>query len=193
MASKSDPKPNFSLASPPGGRSVRRFQEADRGFSNMYWAPVAWGDEVTPIGLWPMNELPYVLAKTPLAAQRDEGMALFREAERTAPGSGGMAIYRWGKGLIVRSDWYAVRDAVMLALVRDKFARNRALGELLLATGEGLIEEGNDWGDLYWGVALGDDPERGIKAGSGRNRLGEILMQVRGELRRGEAHLAAAL
>ncbi|MFI4989146.1 MAG: TauD/TfdA family dioxygenase, partial [Alphaproteobacteria bacterium] len=63
----------------------------------------------------------------------------------------------------------------------------------LLATGSGLIEEGNSWGDLYWGIALEDKPHLGIKAGQGQNRLGKILMQVRGELRRGEVHLALPL
>ena len=190
MPPPSGPKHGFSALSPSGDRSVRRFAGTDRGFSNMYWAPVAWGDEVTAIGLWPMNELPYVLAKTLLPAKRAEGIALFREAERTAAGSGGGAIYRWGKGLVLRPDWEAARDAIMLALVRDKFARNRELGEHLLATGNGVIEEGNDWGDLYWGIALKDDPKLGIKAGFGRNKLGRILMQVRGELRLGQAHLA---
>ena len=172
---------------------MRRFAGADRGFSNMYWAPVAWGDELTALGLWPMNELPYVLAKTLLPQARAEGIALFREAESKAPGSGASAVNRWGKGLVLRPDWESARETLMLALARDKFARNPELRRLLLETGQGVIEEGNDWGDLYWGTALHDDPVRGIKAGAGRNRLGELLMQVRGELRRGEVHLAMAL
>jgi len=190
MPRESEPLQPLPDAPRARGRSVYRFIGADRGFSNMYWAPVAWGDEVTAVGLWPFNELPYVLAKTSVPALRADGIALFREAERSAPGSGSAAVNRWGKGLVLRPDWESVREAVMLALVRDKFARNRELEELLLATGNGEIEEGNDWGDVYWGVALHDDPERGIKAGSGRNRLGQILMQVRDELGRGEYHLA---
>jgi predicted NAD-dependent protein-ADP-ribosyltransferase YbiA (DUF1768 family) len=81
----------------------------------------------------------------------------------------------------------------MLALVRDKFARNRALGETLLATGQCRIEEGNTWGDVYWGIARRAIPARGIRAGDGENHLGKILMQVREELRRGELHLALPL
>ena len=45
--------------------------------------------------------------------------------------------------------------------------------KLLLSTNELEIEEGNVWGDTYWGVC------RGI----GANRLGKILMKVRQEIR----------
>ncbi|HXQ67662.1 MAG TPA: NADAR family protein [Alphaproteobacteria bacterium] len=192
MPSSSDANPSPSLADA-GDRPVRRFQGADRYLSNMYYAAVAWGDAVTPLRLWPLNELPYVLAKTLSPEARAEGMELFRAVEQARPGAGGAAINRWGKDLVLRPDWDRAKDAVMLALVRDKFARNAGLKALLLASGNGLIEEGNDWGDLYWGVALKGKPKRGIKAGDGQNKLGKILMQVRDELRRGEVHLAAAL
>jgi ribA/ribD-fused uncharacterized protein len=189
MPSSSDANPSPSLLDA-GDRAVRRFQGADRYLSNMYYAAVAWGDAVTPLRLWPLNELPYVLAKTLSPETRAAGTELFRRVEEAKPGAGAAAINRWGKELVLRPDWDKAKDAVMLALVRDKFARNAELKALLFATGSCLIEEGNDWGDLYWGVALKDNPERGIKAGQGQNKLGKILMQVRDELRRGEVHLA---
>lgn len=189
MPSSSDANPSPSLADA-GDRAVRRFLGADRYLSNMYYAAVAWGDAVTPLRLWPLNELPYVLAKTLSPETRAAGTELFRRVEEAKPGAGAAAINRWGKELVLRPDWDRAKDAVMLALVRDKFARNAELKALLFATGNGLIEEGNDWGDLYWGVALRGNPGRGIKPGDGQNKLGRILMRVRDELRRGEVHLA---
>ena len=172
---------------------VTKFRGPHRLFSNMFRAPVAWGDDVTAPRLWACNELPYVLAKTRSLEERAQGLAVFERAEVRDPEKAGMAVRHWGKRLVLRPDWDALKREVMLALVRDKFARNRALGEALLSTGDGLIEEGNTWGDIYWGIARRSVPERGIRVGDGENHLGRIMMQVRAELRRGERHLALPL
>ena len=50
------------------------------------------------------------------------------------------------------------------------------LGKALLATGSAELQEGNDWGDVYWGVCP-------PLSGRGQNYLGRILMKVRAELR----------
>lgn len=57
--------------------------------------------------------------------------------------------------------------------VRAKFTQHGELREYLLGTGDARLVEHTE-SDAYWGDG-GD--------GSGRNRLGEILMQVRSELR----------
>jgi ribA/ribD-fused uncharacterized protein len=73
----------------------------------------------------------------------------------------------------LRADWEAVKDDIMRRAVRAKFAQNDALRAVLLGTGdEELIEDAR--GDSYWGC--GAD-------GSGRNRLGQILMETRAALR----------
>jgi ribA/ribD-fused uncharacterized protein len=73
----------------------------------------------------------------------------------------------------LRTDWETVKDDVMHRAVLRKFETHDALGEQLLATGnEALVE--NAPGDYYWGC--GAD-------GSGLNRLGTILMDVRAVLR----------
>jgi ribA/ribD-fused uncharacterized protein len=73
----------------------------------------------------------------------------------------------------LRADWERVKDEVMLAGLRAKFAQHAALRATLLGTGDAEIVEhtGKDrsWGD-------GGD-------GSGRNMLGRLLMRVRDELR----------
>jgi len=73
----------------------------------------------------------------------------------------------------LRSDWQAVRDAVMLTALRAKFTQHPVLRAQLLETDDALLVE-HTHRDNYWGDG-GD--------GSGMNRLGELLMQVRAELR----------
>lgn len=72
----------------------------------------------------------------------------------------------------MRLDWLEVRDAVMLHALQLKFV-NRSLEYLLLSTGDAELIEGNTWGDTYWGVCNR----------VGKNRLGQLLMQVRMEIR----------
>ncbi len=72
----------------------------------------------------------------------------------------------------IRGDWEDVKDAVMLTAIRKKFAHPK-LRELLLSTGNrALIEAAPS--DYYWGAG---------RTGTGKNRLGELLMKVRAELR----------
>lgn len=73
----------------------------------------------------------------------------------------------------LRADWETVKDEVMRRAVRRKFETHDELREVLLATGDEELVE-NAPGDFYWGC--GAD-------GSGQNRLGQILMEVRQSLR----------
>ncbi len=79
-----------------------------------------------------------------------------------------------GKRCPIREDWEDVKISVMFDLLKVKFASGSLLAEKLLATGDAILEEGNWWGDKYWGTVLGE----------GQNWLGNLLMMVRGELRK---------
>ncbi len=73
----------------------------------------------------------------------------------------------------LRADWESVKDDVMRRAVRRKFETHAEIRAILLGTGsEELVE--NAPGDTYWGCG---------KDGSGQNRLGQILMEVREMLR----------
>ncbi|MCS7030605.1 MAG: NADAR family protein [Gloeomargarita sp. SKYG116] len=72
-----------------------------------------------------------------------------------------------------RPDWDQIKRAVMLKAVRCKFHSHPDLAQKLLATGDAELIE-NSPTDSYWGC--GPD-------GRGCNHLGQILMQVRDELR----------
>ena len=82
-----------------------------------------------------------------------------------------------GRQVQLRPDWEEVKVGIMEEIVRAKFTQNEDLKELLLATGELVLEEGNTWGDTFWGVDA--------KTREGRNHLGRILMRVRKELQGG--------
>ena len=73
-------------------------------------------------------------------------------------------------------EWEDRKVEVMLDCLRQKFL-NPQLRALLVATGDAYIQEGNRWGDKFWGVDLRLNPPRGL------NKLGLLLMQVRDEVR----------
>ena len=79
--------------------------------------------------------------------------------------------------LPLRRDWESVKEKVMLEALRAKFTQHGELKAILLGTGDALLVEHTE-NDSYWGDG-GD--------GSGKNRLGRLLMQVRDELRAASA------
>ena len=78
----------------------------------------------------------------------------------------------------LRKDWEEIKDDVMRRAVIRKFETHPDIRVILLATGEEEIVE-NAPGDYYWGC--GAD-------GSGKNMLGQILMEVRQILRERESN-----
>ena len=73
----------------------------------------------------------------------------------------------------LRPDWEEVKDEVMLQALRMKFSQNPEIAKGLVATGDAILIE-HTRNDDYW--ADGGD-------GSGKNKLGLLLMQVREELK----------
>jgi ribA/ribD-fused uncharacterized protein len=73
----------------------------------------------------------------------------------------------------LRRDWEHVKENVMREALVAKFTQHTDLREILLGTGDALLIEHTE-NDSYWGDG-GD--------GSGRNRLGRLLMEVREQLR----------
>lgn len=79
---------------------------------------------------------------------------------------------RLGRRVELRSDWEDIKLKVMKHGLIQKFAEPE-LRNPLLRTGDAELIEGNWWGDTYWGVCNG----------VGENHLGQLLMEVREELR----------
>ena len=81
-----------------------------------------------------------------------------------------------GRRVTLRADWENVKFQIMYEVCRAKFTQHPELAKMLLDTGDALLVEGNHWGDKVWGQVKGE----------GQNRLGQILMRIRNELRNHE-------
>lgn len=106
-------------------------------------------------------------------AQKFEDVA-YQEKIRQAYSAKQAAELGRSRKVPLRPDWEQVKDDVMRQAVLKKFQTHKELRSLLLSTGEEEIVE-NAPGDYYWGCG---------KDGTGLNRLGKILQEVRAELRR---------
>ena len=73
----------------------------------------------------------------------------------------------------IRADWEQVKDELMKTALLAKFRQNKDILAILLSTGDAHLVE-HTKNDRYWGDG-GD--------GSGKNKLGLLLMEVREELR----------
>lgn len=82
---------------------------------------------------------------------------------------------KFGSSIELCDDWHEKRLDVMLFGLRYKFSKsNLDLRTKLVETKNIHIQEGNRWGDKFWGVCL--------KSNEGENHLGRLIMQVRFEI-----------
>lgn len=83
--------------------------------------------------------------------------------------------------------WDCVSRQVVKRGVRAKFEQNPALAEILLSTGEAILAECS-YRDKKWGIGIdiNDDKCLDVMKWTGNNLLGQVLMEVRDELRRGQ-------
>lgn len=73
----------------------------------------------------------------------------------------------------LRADWEQVKEDAMRRALYAKFTTHQQLKEILLSTGdEQLVEDTTN--DYYWGQGTN---------GTGQNRLGVLLMELRDKLR----------
>lgn len=139
---------------------IREFRGSYRFLSNFWPCVVHWEGK-----RYPSVEHAYQACKTTDPAEKET----IRKA--SSPGKA----KRLGKKVHLRPDWSEIKVRTMAYLVLAKFSQNSALKDLLLDTGNAILEEGNTWGDTFWGLD--------IRTGQGRNMLGKILMRVREKLR----------
>lgn len=134
-------------------------------FSGTYrWLSNFWSCEVELDGMqFRSVEAGYVAAKT---------LDLEVRAQIQALDTAGKC-KRFGRKLKLRPDWTdEVKLQVMEGLLRQKFKFGTQLGDYLIMTRNFTLIEGNDWGDVFWGVYNG----------VGDNHLGRLLMKIRDEL-----------
>ena len=110
---------------------------------------------------YPSTENAFQAAKTIIANERKPFVGMTAGQAKQA-----------GKKVTLRFDWDEVKLEVMEDLTRQKYTQEPFRSKLL-GTGEREIQEGNTWGDTFWGVCKG----------KGENHLGIIIMKIRDELR----------
>ena len=116
--------------------------------------------------VWPTSEH-YFQAQKFAGTEHEEGIRHARSP---------MIVARMGRSRErpLRPDWETVKDDIMRGALQTKFKQHPSLRSLLLQTGDAeLIEHTKN--DRYW--ADGGD-------GSGKNRLGHLLMELRENLRK---------
>ena len=138
---------------------VRRFRGDYEFLSNFYPAKLRY-DGID----YYHAEAAYQAQKCADFAQREQFAKLYSDESK-----------RFGRNIVVRQDWDEIKVSVMEQVVRAKFEQNPILAQLLLATGEMELQEGNTWHDVFWGVDL--------KTDEGENHLGKILMALREDFR----------
>lgn len=154
-----------------GGKGKREGKAAFRGdkayLSNMYACRVEYLGVV-----YPSSEVAFQCAK---CADDEERKALFA---MSSPYEVKKAAYKVKK----REDWDVIKVDIMRDIVSAKFMQNPDLADKLLATGDEILEEENNWNDKFWGTVNGE----------GENHLGKILMEVRSEIRQARSMEKAA-
>ena len=86
---------------------------------------------------------------------------------------------KMGRKITLRNDWESVKTKIMYEICYAKFTQNEDLKAKLLATSDEYLEEGTYWHDNCWGNCYCEK----CKDIVGENRLGNILMQIREELK----------
>lgn len=137
---------------------IREFQNEFRFLSN-FWPAKVKLDGVE----YPSVEFAYQAAKSDDQEYRKKILACRSPGESKKLG-------RW---IVVREDWEQVKVGIMEGLLHQKFSIP-TLQDQLIATYPKELQEGNTWGDKFWGVDL--------RTGQGLNTLGMLLMRIRDEL-----------
>lgn len=149
-------------------KQIPSFHGEWRWLSNMYKTKVVYSGKT-----FPSSEHAYVWAKmenstTPSKMSYFEFIAL--EPRKTKS---------FGRNLELNPYWDEIKEAVMRTVVFNKFFNNEEIAKKLLATGDEIIQEGNNWDDTFFGIIIYG--ENNVPVGD--NRLGLILMDVRRHLR----------
>lgn len=139
--------------------AITQFEGPYRFLSNFHPCPVGIGYDGD---VYPTVEHAFQASKTLDRAER---------AHVRSSAYPGQAKLR-GRKVTLRPAWENIKLSIMYDLVLCKFVNDVKLQQLLLATGDRELIEGNTWGDKFWGTC----------DGVGENHLGKILMQVRAEI-----------
>lgn len=138
---------------------IKEFRGPTRWLSNFHSCEIEYGGFI-----FPSTEHAYQAAK----CYNQEDMFKFLNPKMTAAEA-----KKLGMIVLLRPDWEEIKLDIMYQVNYYKFRNHKDLTEMLLATGDKILQEGNNWGDTYWGICNG----------KGYNHLGKILMKIREEIK----------
>lgn len=95
----------------------------------------------------------------------DPEWRLYCQSEATAG-----QVKRASRTINVKDNWEQIKVHIMLCFLTKKFEQE-PFRTKLLETNDELLQEGNNWGDKFWGVCL--------KTNTGKNMLGQLIMGIR--------------
>lgn len=135
--------------------------------SNFYEAPTDFlmdGEKVT----MPTGEHAFQAAKCHAMVDMTQKKEYVRRVASAPTPS--KAKYEGRSCRIAVDKWDHIKVDCMREVVFQKFLQHPDIRSQLLTTGDAMLVEGNTWGDKFWGRV----------DGKGYNKLGVILMEVRG-------------
>lgn len=135
---------------------IRKFEKEYRWLSNFTPCTIILGG-IT----YPSVEHAYMSAKS-----NDVRWYLKCADENIKPGK----IKKMSKDIFLVENWDSIKVEVMRECLNQKFSQE-PFKTMLLETGDAYIQEGNFWGDKFWGVDL--------ETGEGENNLGKLIMEIR--------------
>lgn len=136
---------------------IKEFQGEYRWLSNFTHVTIQGSDGLT----YPSVENLYQAFKFDSLDREPFTRMTSAEAKHAGRGRGSEAFDRYKIQIM--------RDALIKKFEHPVFRKK------LLATGNREIQEGNYWGDKFWGICL--------KTGEGQNNLGKIIMNIRDSIR----------
>ena len=136
--------------------SINQFTGDYEFLSNFYNAPIFF------------NGLSFQNAEAAFEAQRTDDINARKRFCRLS-GNKAKAL---GRRVEERDNWNYEKEDIMRKIVHEKFKTHNELAQKLIATGDEELINVNTWRDSYWGISNG----------SGKNKLGRILMEIRDEL-----------
>ncbi|MFT4128151.1 MAG: NADAR family protein [Gordonia sp. (in: high G+C Gram-positive bacteria)] len=155
---------------------IGEFRGSYRFLSNFYPAEVAVPPMSWPGGFTTRGPITFGSAEAAFQAGKCVSVSdVHRLAAAETPGEA-KAI---GRRVVLTESWDLDRLGFMALVVGRKFRPDTPLAERLLATGDHVLVEGNDWHDQFWGTCVCARHD-GVP---GQNWLGTLLTQRRAYLR----------
>lgn len=139
---------------------ILSFMGENRWLSNFAASDVSYEGEI-----YPTVEHAYQAAKTLDLKQRKEIQELATPKEARQK----------GQTVTLRYGWESIKLSIMKELVKQKF-QQPYFRDLLLATGNAYLKEGNYWHDNFFGSCTCDKPKC---RNTGKNNLGLLIMAIR--------------